>query len=544
MMNVTFERMEIMARTLNETILQCTNSYLDSIDVSNPPSLRNIEAELVTITRDACMSENQIRAKGDKLPLPTRLIPAQIAAIILKLYVVANIMTIGENANPEYDLLAIYSDEGENAGLYETDEYVLKKIIVQLNYTITGKEIQEVLEIIRLDAPRVLRTIDPNLVPVNNGIFNYATKELEPFSPSFIFLAKTRVDYIFNAKNIVIHNDEDNTDWDIESWMNDLSDDPEIVDVLWQILSAIVRPFVSWGKSAFLYSSCGCSGKGTLTELMRQLVGSYAAIPISNFSNEFALEPLIRSNAVITDEQDVSAYIENSGRWKAAVTNDCVPINRKFLSPISFKFYGFMVFCVNDMPKFRDKSDSLFRRILFIPFDRSFTGSERKYIKEDYMHRPEVLEYVLYKVLNTDFYSLAEPERCKTVLATYKEYNDPVRQFMEDVLNQCSWDLLPFTFLYELYKSYVKKNNPKGMVQGRNTFINELLNLLPYYSEWSCFDKSQSIRIGDMMSKPEPLIAEYDLVDWKNSKYTGNDVTMICTPSLKESYRGILRARQ
>lgn len=128
-------------------------------------------------------------------------------------------MTIGENAAPEYDLLAIYVSEGENEGLYDINEYVLKKLVVELNYTITGKEIQEVLEIIRLDAPRVLRTVDPNLVPVNNGIFNYATKELEPFSPRYVFLAKTRVNYIFNAKNIVIHNDEDNTDWDIESWM-------------------------------------------------------------------------------------------------------------------------------------------------------------------------------------------------------------------------------------------------------------------------------------------------------------------------------------
>lgn len=533
-----------MARTLNETILQCTNFYLDNIDVSNPPSLRDIEAELVTTTRDACMSENQVRAKGDKLPLLSKLIPSQIAAIILRLYSVVNVMTIGENANPEYDLLAIYSDEGENAGLYDTDEYVLKKLVVELNYTITVKEMQEVLENIRLDAPRVLRTSNPDLVPVNNGIFNYATKELEPFSPEYVFLAKTRVNFNPNASNIVIHNDEDNTDWDIESWMNDLSDDPEIVNTLWEVLSAVVRPFVRWGKCAFLYSASGCSGKGTLTELMRQLVGSYAAIPITSFSNEFALEPLIRSNAVISDEQDVSSFVSNSGRWKAAVTNDCVLINRKFLSPISFKFYGFMVFCVNDMPKFRDKSESLFRRILFIPFDRCFTGAERKYIKEDYMHRPEVLEYVLYKVLNTDLYSLTEPERCKSALATYKEYNDPVRQFMEDVLGQCSWDFLPFTFLYELYKGYVKKNNPRGTIQGRNTFINELLNLLPNFDEWNCSDKNQAIRPGDMMSKPEPLIAEYDVVDWKNSRYTGNDIDMICMPTLKESYRGILRVKQ
>jgi hypothetical protein len=45
-----------------------------------------------------------------------------------------------------------------------------------------------------------------------------------------------------------------------------------------------------------------------------------------------------------------------------------------------------------------------------------------------------------------------------------------------------------------------------------------------------------------MMSKPEPLIAEYNLTDWMNDSYTGTDALKksIVNP-LKVNYKGILR---
>ena len=92
--------------------------------------------------------------------------------------------------------------------------------------------------------------------------------------------------------------------------------------------------------------------------------------------------------------------------------------------------------CVNDTPRFRDKSGSLYRRQLIIPFNKSFTGAERKYIKQDYMHRTEVLEYVLHRVLSGSFYELSEPAAVKMALHQYKIENDPVRAFVEEFLDR------------------------------------------------------------------------------------------------------------
>ena len=43
------------------------------------------------------------------------------------------------------------------------------------------------------------------------------------------------------------------------------------------------------------------------------------------------------------------------------------------------------------------------------------------------------------------------------------------------------------------------------------------------------------------MIGPEPLIAEYDLVEWKNPNYTGGSIDKACRPKLNDFYRGLLR---
>ncbi len=66
--------------------------------------------------------------------------------------------------------------------------------------------------------------------------------------------------------------------------------------------------------------------------------------------------------------------------------------------------------CNNEMPKVRDRSESYYRRCLMVPFSHSFTGNERSYIKNDYITRQDVLEYVLWSVLNmAEYYELDEP---------------------------------------------------------------------------------------------------------------------------------------
>lgn len=531
--------------TRNHIISDTTAAYLDGLDMTAIPSKSDIALDIVTATNNAIELYNATVPKGgSKYQYITDLMPDQLAQVLTRLHHVCRIPCGGVNASPSMDLLGIYMEDGPDSGTYVTDDDNLKRVMRQYNPGLRMKEVDETVDILRDNAPRVARCEDPDLIAVNNGIFDYRAKTLRDFTPDLIFLTKSRIDYKPNPVNPIIHNADDNTDWDVEDWMRELSDDPEIVNLFWEILGAIIRPFVPWNKSAWFYSNTGNNGKGTLCALMRNLCGpgSWASIPLSDFSKDFMLEPLTRSSAIIVDENDVGGFIDRAANIKAVITGDALLINRKFKAAISFEFKGFMVQCINDMPRLKDKSDSFYRRQLFVPFTKCFTGIERKYIKSDYLKRTDVLEYVLHRILHSNYYALSEPVACRMALEEYKDFNDPIRQYAGDILPQLVWDFVPFGFLYDVYKVWFKQNSPSGSIQGRNTFINDLVNVLPMTQDWVCQGKNVLVRVRGMMDQPEPLIAKYDLNDWKNPTYTGGDWKKLCMPVLAQRYRGIMRA--
>lgn len=524
-------------------IRKVTRSCLEAMtdkDLQNP---EYVESSIIQNVNDAIELENVLRSKATRWRMLDSLMPSQIADIMSSTYAIVNIVT-SKDPNADTGMIAMYQMSGINEGLYSVDSKLFFKIAKSYHYGLTAREFEEVMASLRLDVPEVRVCSNRDMIAVNNGIFDYKNKQLLPFTPEIVFLSKSRVNYNPTAKNVVIHNDEDNTDWDVESWMHELSDDDDIVTLLWQILGAIVRPLVNWDKSAWFYSEMGNNGKGTLCELMRQLcgVGTYTSIPLSDFGKDFMLEPLTHASAIIVDENDVGTYIDKAANLKAVVTGDIIQINRKFKTPISYQFHGFMVQCLNEMPRIKDKSNSFYRRQLFVPFTKCFTGAERKYIKHDYLQRTEVLEYVLYKVLMMDYYELDCPKACETALEEYKDFVDPIREFLKEHMDQFQWDLLPLSFLYDLYCSWYKLTcgNDRNM-KSRQVFAKDIRVLVDdLYPEWEF--PFQSVRPSDRMNQPEPLIAEYHLNNWMNPMYQNSpDLKKKCVPVLKSNYKGLVR---
>ena len=528
-------------------IRDVTRSCLASLTEAQLRDVMYTEHYIIQEVASEIQLVNTSKTKGEtKWRVPDELSPAQIADIMAYTYPIVRVMTAGASSDPDYDLLAMYQEDGIYKGTYSTSDDVFRKVARSYNYTLTIRGVEEVMAILRDNVERVHPCVDPSLIAVNNGIFDYDKKVLMDFDPKYVFLTKSLVDYNSAAQNVVIHNPDDGTDWDVESWMHTLSDDDEIVDVLWEIIGAIIRPLVPWNVSAWFYSEAGNNGKGTLCELMRQMCGdgNYASIPLADFGKDFMLEPLTHSSAIIVDENDVGTFIDKAANLKAVITGDTIPINRKFKQPIAYKFRGFMVQCLNEMPRIKDKSDSFFRRQLFVPFTKCFTGIERKYIKEDYLHRKEVLEYVMKRVLHMNYFSLSVPAACVNALEEYKDFVDPVREFLREHMPLFKWDLLPSSFLYDVYVAWYKKT--MGNVQNMKSqmgFMKDVKHAVEtIYPAWGFIDRNKPMNPGDRMDCGEPLIDEYNLKDWMNPYYAGSpDIDKRCVPVLKRSYRGIYR---
>ncbi|WP_328530143.1 phage/plasmid primase, P4 family [Nocardioides sp. NBC_00368] len=503
-----------------------------------------VSQRLIALVNRCYALENTAASAAREKLLPLRhLTNYQIAQALLRLHHIIRIAPSARDTDREYDLIAMYVTGGINLGVYSTSEDEIRTVARRYYSGLTVNDFKEVMAILREDSPRTHRCENRDLIAVNNGIFDYAAKQLLPFTPDLVFLSKSHVDYDPNATSPRIVDPVDATIWEVEDWMASLSDDPEIVELLWEILGAIIRPHVRWNKTAWFYSEQGNNGKGTLCELMRNLTGpgAYTSIPLSDFGKEFALEPLVRASAIIVDENDVGTFIDRAANLKAIVTSDVIQINRKYRMPIAYQFFGFMVQCLNEFPRVKDKSESFYRRQLFVPFEKNFAGSERRYIKNDYLHRGDVLRYVLRRVLHMDYYQLSEPVAAKAVLAEYKEFNDPVRAWWEEFHTQLAWDLVPFTFAYDLYRAWFVETSPSGSPVSRVIFVRDLCSIVREDPHWHCKDKNRKVRPGQMMSRSEPLIATYDLARWKSPTYHGKDPNLLSQPALADSYRGILR---
>jgi len=481
----------------------------------------------------------------------------ELAALLLYLHDVAVLRDPrGTSAS---EVVAMYDPA---SGLYDMNEEHLRAVARRYRPGLLVRDFTEVLAILKDTAPRRDRAVDPDLIAVANGIFDYRTGELTPFSREHVFTSKTATPWNPDAENVVIHNDEDGTDWDVESWVRDFysSIEPltkeevvneEMSELLWEVIGAAVRPHVSWNKSAWLFSEVGNNGKGTLLSLIRNLLGpgNWISLSLATAGSRFGLSELLDANmpqAVLTDENAVGSFVDDAAGLKSMITGDAFGIERKGKGIVTTRWPGFMVQCLNGHPRVRDRSPSFLRRLCIIKFIKSFTGAERMYIKEDYLKRPEVLEYVLKRVLTMDYYELSEPEMVKAALAEFREDNDPVAEFWTEFAPQFAWDLVPQAFAYDLYKAWMARYNGLGKPVAYKVFVREVRALIAA-DPMSLWEDSGPTRPSSMMSAPEYLIAEYNLPEWGNPTVPTSDRSYrdrrstIPGDTLKQVYRGFKR---
>ena len=527
--------------TFDQLLAELTKEYLDLAVAAGLTDIKTIAHELLVATNRSISTMS-----SDKKKTLQRLSFAQVGECLIRIHNVVNLsLDDTDDASERSTLLAVYMEYGKEEGLYHFDisDTAIKKMINQYSFSAKKNDQNEVLNYLRVHAPVKKRNSDCDLIAVKNGIFDFRRKVLIPFSSDYVFTTKLKVNYNPNAVNVIIHNSDDGTDWDFDSWIMEVADDKEIAEVLMQVISASVRPKVPFNKAVFFYSRKGNNGKGTICQLIRNLWGAEncCSLSVADFDKDFMLTPILNASVVLGDENPVGYTLDNADKFKQCITHDPVEINIKFQQPKKYTFWGLIIECINEILRFKDKTGSMARRELIIPFSKSFTGAERKYIKTDYIARTEVLEYVLFKALNMNFYDFSEPQACKEALIDQREMNDPIRQFWVEVKDQFVWELLPREFLYDLFKSWVKKNIPNCHIKGKRNFMDELADIVMEDNDWQYTGRKQVRVTKAMLDTPEPLIAAYDLVDWKNPNYTGADVSRICVPEFKEKYTGLTR---
>lgn len=547
---------------LNETqiIEKTTITYINSHQPL--PDEIACSYEVVEEINNETQSENKNRPDTNKLRY-IKDIPDLAVAMLIAVREDVALIAPGDKSqtNREVNMTAeqrfqlpvgIYQYNGDNEGVWEVSNDPLGAfgiLVEKYKPGATKKTKQEIFILVKRRLRIIRKCVNPYYVAVNNGIWDMESKILFPFSEDLVFTSKIHTNLNLAATNPVITIPEDGTTWDVDSWLNSLGQ-PTFVESIKEVIQGACLPLVPRNKMVLFYNTAGNNGKGTICQLIRNILGEevVVSIPIAEFSKRFALADLPKAIAVITDENDVNSFGKGMGNLKAAITGDVLKVEQKYEKSYNYAFRGLVLQCLNDMVNGNDKSGSFKRRLHIIQFENCFTGAEKRYIKDRLIYREDVLEYILKMVLVDMDYreEFTETAETKKALELYVKTTNSVVAFLEEILPECKWDLLPATdFLYEAYKSFYKSTNPSGRVMGRNDFHDSVREFVAtdekVSQEWEWTDSTRSKGYIDY-DKKEPLLDRYDLTAFMDNRFGGYaNREFVYEPRLKATYSGLKR---
>lgn len=213
-----------------------------------------------------------------------------------------------------------------------------------------------------------------HLVPVQNGLLNIYTRELEPFSPDKIFFNKLPVIYDPDAKcpETLKH---------FEKVLNGEKD----VKTMQELYGSLLYREYKWEK-AFIFYGNGSNGKSVTTKQMNAFLGleNFTTMTLEKMqNNNFMLGQLQNKMANIAPEIG-NARLDDTDVFKSLTGGDYISADVKFKDPVKFLNFAKMVFCANNVPESADDSDGFWRRWVMLGFTKKFLNqSEYNTLKKE-----------------------------------------------------------------------------------------------------------------------------------------------------------------
>ncbi len=200
-----------------------------------------------------------------------------------------------------------------------------------------------------------------------DGVLDLETLQILPHSPKF-----------YSTIQIPLKYNQDATCPRFDQFLLEITrDDKELVGLLQEMTGYFLCHHTK-AEKAFLFYGNGCNGKSVMAKLITYLVGqdNVSGVPLSKFGETFALASLVNKNLNIAAENELATKF-NSENFKAIVSGDSMNIQRKYKEDLHCALSCKLLFLVNTLPDTADVTHGFFRKLLIIPFNKTFTPAER-----------------------------------------------------------------------------------------------------------------------------------------------------------------------
>ena len=157
-------------------------------------------------------------------------------------------------------------------------------------------------------------------------------------------------------------------------FLRDSLPDQGIRDVVQELCGQTLLP-ANYGIAGWFYGQ-GANGKGVLMEVVEAIHRQSCRLRLDRLSDRFSLEPLIGASLVLVDEVANGKFDEEM--FKTLITGNGCDIDRKYEKPLrSYRSRAKWLISANTVPHIRDKSDGVWRRIVFIRWQNQIAEENR-----------------------------------------------------------------------------------------------------------------------------------------------------------------------
>lgn len=212
------------------------------------------------------------------------------------------------------------------------------------------------------------------------------------------------------------------------------------------------------GKALILLGE-GANGKSTFLNILKRLAGKngYSSISIGKLNNEQYLAQLQGKLFNVMEETPKKAFFDSS-EFKNLTTGGDIMAKIVYKQPYLVANRAKLILCCNNMPPSSDSSKGMLRRMLIVPFDKTFEDHEQdirieqKLIKES----SGILNRIIDSYLRFEKKGFTRSDAINEEVQMYKEDIDPIYNFVKDKIEVVDNEngTTPMKDIYEAYREH------------------------------------------------------------------------------------------
>lgn len=411
----------------------------------------------------------------DKAPKVGRIHETEIASVLNSLMYIKRVGINNDDSLP----LIINNDDrlplmvyDYDSGIYKESNRSINRMASKIDSKLLPNNKDNVRKTLYDIVQHATPTTDKNVAVLGNGLYNISTGEFSNFTPDKVYLTKASVNWNPEATC------PDFDGWTFDGFLDEQFGNEEDKLMVYQILQYALLNNMAKKTFIYLYSADGRTGKGTLTELIRQLVGiaNSGSANIEQLESTFGLESVYDKAFIYGNEND-AVFAKSSNNIKNLAGGDALTVQRKGVVNLSVEATPLIVQSMNSTPKFLGIDGGVKNRMRILEFKHSYYGDDNEDVKDVYVRDKQFLEYLAYKVLTMPLDLIIDSENSQRIKGEMMASSDTVLAWFNERLVELEFEVLTTPVMFLDFQAYAEKQNLQSTLTSRE-FVNRVKQIV------------------------------------------------------------------